>query len=86
MNPGYIVDGLTPEAQFILLICLLVLSLGTVIVLLVAAFSPTATNNLCNLVTTIAQLFKPDPRFQGKHHRKFKSGCFSPTRKSDRSR
>jgi hypothetical protein len=86
MNPSYFLDELTPEAQFILLICLLVLSLGTVIAPLVAAFSPTATNNLCNLVTTIAQLFKSDPRLQVRHHRKFKSRSFSPTKKSDRSR
>jgi len=83
MNLVSILDGLTPEAQFILLICLLILSLGTVILLLVVAFSPVAADNLCNLATTIAQLFKSGSSFHAKRRRKFKSKALSSTRKSN---
>jgi hypothetical protein len=83
MNIVSILDGLTPEAQIILLICLLILSLGTVVLLLVVAFSPVAADNLCNLATTIARLFKPDSSFHAKRRRTFKSKTLSSTRKSN---
>jgi len=55
----HILQGLVPNAQVILVICLLVLVTGFSLLLILAAFSRFATENICCLLSTIAGLLKP---------------------------
>lgn len=62
---------LTPQAQVILLVCLLASILGVICLLLIIAFSRSATSNVCHLFTSIAYLLNHSPTSHIEKHTGF---------------
>ncbi len=56
MNIFTLFQHLSPEAQILLLLCLLVVIIGMVIITSMIAFSQRATRNICKLILTISHL------------------------------
>jgi len=51
-----IFQGLSAQAQIMLLVCLLILTAGFVSLLLIVAFYRSAADNICNLFTSLSHL------------------------------